>query len=225
MKIKNSWIIGLVMSTFLVAGYVSARPTSGGAAPSNLIATAVSASRINLTWNDNSGNESQFRIERGLSSTTFAEIASVSANSTAYADTGLTAGTTYYYRVRAVKLHRSRGEIFSEYSNAAKATTYSIRPPPLAPSNLTATAGHNDRGWPAVDLAWQDNADNENWIEIERATDGYSDFMLIGSVVENSTAYQDVGMAAGILYHYRVRAQNEAGPSDYSNTASATALW
>ena len=74
------------------------------AAPSNLTATAQTYNKINLSWTDNSNNETAFEIWRatdslGLSITT---VATVAANKTTYTDSALNAGTRYYYRVRAI---------------------------------------------------------------------------------------------------------------------------
>src|SRR5215468_9817600 len=72
------------------------------AAPTSLAATAVSSSQVNLTWVDNSSNETGFIVQSGPSSTgPWTQIASLGASSTSYANTGLSAGTTYYYRVYA----------------------------------------------------------------------------------------------------------------------------
>ncbi len=81
-------------------------------APTSLAATAVSTSQINLSWTDNSGNETGFKIERctGSGCTNFAQIATVSAN--VYNNTGLSKNTTYTYRVRA---YNAAGN--SAYSN------------------------------------------------------------------------------------------------------------
>lgn len=67
-----------------------------------LTAVAVSATSVQLAWSDNSGNEDGFRIERKLGEAgAWAQIATVAANSTSYADAGLQENNAYYYRVRA----------------------------------------------------------------------------------------------------------------------------
>src|SRR4029450_3673278 len=90
------------------------------AAPSNLTATAISGTQINLAWQDNSNNENGFKIERcqGNSCTNFAEIAQVGANVTVFSDTGLTPDTQYGYRVRAFN---ALGD--SPYSNIVRKKT------------------------------------------------------------------------------------------------------
>jgi len=91
------------------------------AAPGNLVATAVSRTQINLSWVDNSGNETGFKIERckTASCTNYVEISQAGANATTFADTGLTKNTTYRYRVRAFNAGGN-----SAYSNAASARTF-----------------------------------------------------------------------------------------------------
>ncbi|MCA9983646.1 MAG: multicopper oxidase domain-containing protein, partial [Anaerolineales bacterium] len=72
-------------------------------APTNLVATLVGNTQVDLNWTDNSGNETGFTIERctGAGCTDFAAIASVGADVTAYSDSSVTANTTYVYRVFA----------------------------------------------------------------------------------------------------------------------------
>ena len=68
-------------------------------APSNLVATAVSSTQINLSWTDNATDELGFHIERSLDGTNFSEIATVNPDVTSFNDTGLTPSTTYFYRI------------------------------------------------------------------------------------------------------------------------------
>jgi hypothetical protein len=186
---------------------------SAPTAPSNLTATAASTSQINLSWTDNSNNETGFRIERSPDgSTGWTEIATPAANTTTYQNTGLTASTTYYYRVRAYNASGNSG-----YSNTANATTTGTLP--AAPSNLTATAASSSQ----INLSWTDNSNNETGFRIERSTDG-SIFSEITTVSANITSYQNTGLAASTIYYYRVRAYNGTGNSAYSNTANTTSL-
>jgi Bacterial Ig domain len=70
--------------------------------PTNLVATPISGTEIDLTWEDNSNNEDAFPIERATSADgPWSEIAIVGANVTSYADTGVQPETSYFYRVRA----------------------------------------------------------------------------------------------------------------------------
>lgn len=95
-------------------------PPATPAAPSNLTATAVSRSQINLTWTDNANNEDGFKIERckGATCTNFAQIAQVGPNVTSFSNTGLSRNTTYQYRVRAYNANGNSG-----YSNIMSAKT------------------------------------------------------------------------------------------------------
>ena len=94
--------------------------------PSGLSATAVSQSQIDLSWTDNSGNESGFSIERKTGSGgTYSVIATTTANVASFSDTALSSGTAYYYHLRAFN---TAG--YSGYSNEANATTQSPSQPP-----------------------------------------------------------------------------------------------
>lgn len=102
------------------ASAVTHPPPAAPDAPTNLVATAVSRSQINLTWTDNADIETGFRIERckGSACTNFTQIATVDENVKSYSNTKLTAKTTYSYRVVA---YNASGT--SAYSNTATATT------------------------------------------------------------------------------------------------------
>jgi len=89
-----------------------------------LTAQGVSMSRINLSWEYADGGEQGFRIERRTSSTEFTEVAELDAGEDSYADIGLSAGTSYTYRVCAFD---ADGDIAC--STEVSATTDSSTPP------------------------------------------------------------------------------------------------
>lgn len=95
--------------------------TTAPTAPTNLSATAISSSQINSTWTASTDNVgvTGYRVERctGSGCSSFAQIATPTA--TSYSDTGLTASTSYSYRVRATD---AAGNL-SGYSNTSSATT------------------------------------------------------------------------------------------------------
>ena len=88
-------------------------------APTSLVATAASSSQINLSWTASSG-ATGYLIQQSLSPTTgWAQAGSTSSGSTtSFQETGLSSGTTYYYRVVA-----TLGSSDSPFSNVASATT------------------------------------------------------------------------------------------------------
>jgi hypothetical protein len=86
--------------------------------PSDLTATAISASQIDLSWSDNSTDENGFQIERSLDGSTWESLGTTAADVTSYADKNLQADTSYTYRVLAYNASGSSG-----YSNTASATT------------------------------------------------------------------------------------------------------
>jgi titin len=184
------------------------------AAPSGLTATTISSSRIDLTWTDNSNNESGFKIERKTGNAgTFAEIATVGANVTSFSSADLNANTKYFYRVRA---YNAGGN--SAYANMVEATT--LPKPPAAPTSLAATAVINLQ----INLAWSDNSTNEDSFKIERKVGSTGAYAQLATVGPNTKNFSDVGLAPVTTYFYRVRAVNRGGHSGYSNEANATTL-
>jgi hypothetical protein len=124
-----------------------APPATPPSAPTTLVATASSSTQIGLTWQDNANNENGFHIERctGDGCGNFAQIAQVGANTTSYGDSGLTANTSYSYRVRAFNAAGN-----SDYSNAGTATTQAAPPPPSSHIGDLDGSGSGQNNWSAT---------------------------------------------------------------------------
>jgi len=88
---------------------------------------------------------------------------------------------------------------------------------PAAPTSLTATANSATQ----ITLGWVDQSTNESLFRIEQSTDGVN-FTSKATTAANATSAAISGLAASTKYYYRVRAENTAGNSAYTNIASAT---
>jgi len=120
------------------------------AAPSGLTAEAGSATRIDLNWQDNSENEQSFKIDRRQSGTTpWIRIATLGPDVAGHNDSGLPAGTKFYYKVKA---WNTAGN--SAYSLPAYATTQADTAPAIGVST-TAIAVSCEQGADAPDASFQ----------------------------------------------------------------------
>ena len=178
--------------------------------PTNLTATAASATAANLAWLDNSSFEDGYKIQRSTDGgATWTTLAATVAGTT-YQDTGRTTGATYHYRAYAVA-----GAVVSAYSNTA-----SVAMVPQAPSNLTATAASIT----AVNLAWQDNSPWDSGFKVQRSADGGTTWTTLTSSAITATTYQSTSLTAGTGYTYRVFAVSGTTQSPYSGTAQVSTL-
>lgn len=183
-------------------------------APSALAATAASQTQINLTWTDNANNETGFTLERSADgSTGWASVATPAADATSASNTGLTANTTYYYRIKASNTGGS-----SSYSSNASATT--LPNVPTAPGTLVATASSNSQ----IDLTWADNSNNETGFILERSADGSTGWTSVATPAANATSASNTSLTSNTAYYYRIRATNTGGDSTNSATANTTTL-
>ncbi|MFD2162218.1 discoidin domain-containing protein [Paradesertivirga mongoliensis] len=111
------------------------------AAPANLTAGASGSNQINLSWTDNSSDETHFRIERKEGTGNYLLLSNAPANTTSFSDTGVLPGTSYSYRLRSESNNGG-----SAWSNVASATTSGTAPAKLIITG--STAGYSDTSNP-----------------------------------------------------------------------------
>lgn len=184
-------------------------------APDSLTATAISSTQINLSWADRSNNETGFRIERSTGGGAYSLIATTGANAVSYPSTGLTANTSYSFRVRA---YNADGE--SADSNAATATTPGAAP--AAPGSFTGVASYTGTGknktLTGVALSWVDVANNTGY-NIERCLQSGKgnqitcNFAPLTNPAADAASALDSTATTKGTYQYRIRSFNAVGPS------------
>ncbi|MGB3464997.1 MAG: fibronectin type III domain-containing protein, partial [Cyclobacteriaceae bacterium] len=187
---------------------------AGVTAPSNLSATVLSSNGIRINWQDNSNNETEFRVERATGNNgQYSRVATLSANSTQFTSAGLLPNTIYRFRVSA-----ANSSSVSSYSNAVSVRTFNSVP--NAPSNHQSTFNATTV---AVDFTWSDNSNNDTGHEIDFRLQGTSAWTRLqltipGNATSASTPVSNV--QGGQTYETRVRATNAVGASAWSNIAS-----
>jgi chitodextrinase len=185
-------------------------PDTTPTAPSNPSASAVSSSEIDVFWQDNSNNESGFTVEKAASASgPWTQIGSVGANVTTYAHTGLTASTTYYYRVRG---YNSAGN--SGYSTTASAATPAPpdTTPPSIPGGVSATANSTSQ----ITVKW--NASTDTGGSGLAGYQVYRDGTLVTTTT--ATSYVDTGLSSSAQYCYSIVASDNAGNNSSASSQS-----
>ncbi|HMB54330.1 MAG TPA: fibronectin type III domain-containing protein, partial [Thermoanaerobaculia bacterium] len=196
---------------FLYPGSTGAPP----AAPSGLAASVLSPSEVELTWNDNSVDETGFFVQGRLSGQgNFTTMATAGVNQETLVVDELDPETAYDFRVQA-----RNGALGSGFSNTVTVTTLSNVP--VAPSNLTAAATTDE----TVFLQWDDLADNEESFVVEMRTPTTADWMVVEDAIEaDVTSFFVGGLTTGQPYTFRVLAVNDEGTSNPSEEVAVTPL-
>jgi FtsP/CotA-like multicopper oxidase with cupredoxin domain len=176
--------------------------------------------RLTLTWNDNSINETSFVVQRSDDGGAWVDVGTDPSpldqpnthGLRSFTDTTFRMnGVAYSYRVVAMNMIGLGGD----YPSLTTQSVSNALPIIYPPTNLTAVllAG------PRVRLAWTDNTTNETGFVIERATNGGAFTQLTTLPPHNNTGamtYVDTTVALGNTYTYRIAAVTLAGTSGYA---------
>ena len=190
-------------------------------APPGLAATADGQTEIDLSWSaptdDGGANITGYKIEVSTNGTSWTDlVANTGTTVITYPHSGLTAGSTRYYRVSAIN-----SEGTGTASNTDSATTAAAVKPGV-PTGLSATAN----GQTEIDLSWSAPSDDGGaditGYKIEVSTNGTSWTDLVANTGTTVITYSHSGLAAGSTRYYRVSAINSEGTGTASNTDSAT---
>jgi FtsP/CotA-like multicopper oxidase with cupredoxin domain len=185
--------------------------------PSNVVASVLSATQVDLSWTDNAIDETGYRVEVSINNGAFVTLALLNGTvdqslnvgtrhySPDYSATHINAaaGNSYVYRVTAFRTQFG----YTNYSAGATSALVDIVTP-VAPKAVSATPGV---GGANVVLIWQDNAANETDYQVEVAVNGGATYTLLDTLPAGSNAYNAVGTATGNTYTYRVTARNVNG--------------
>ena len=193
---------------FKVTG-ITVTSSAAPIAPVVKIGNSSTSGKPMLTWNAVEGATS-YRIYRSTSKGSGYSLLGTTT-ATSYTNTGAKAGTTYYYRVKAVN---DAG--MSPYSNIVSGQAKSVTPKPSAPVVKIGNSAASDKPM----LTWNAVSGATSY-KVYRATSQNGTYSLLGTVT--ATSYTNTGAKAGTTYYYKVKAVNSAGESAYSNVVSGRA--
>ena len=191
-RVKACNDAGLSPYSNIVSGKVKTVAQQKPSAPVVKIGHSAASGKPMLTWNAASGAAS-YKVYRATSQNgTYSLLGTVTT--TSYTNTGAKAGTTYYYKVKAVN---SAGE--SAYSNvvSGRATVTTLT------MGHSSTSGKPQLTWKAVSGAAS--------YKVYRATAKNGAYSVINTT--KALTYTNVGAALGTTYYYKVEALNAAGKS------------
>lgn len=159
--------------------------------------TTKSETSLEVKWNTVS-YANQYRIDRRIEGGEFSTIATLDSSKTSYTDTGLTAGTKYYYRVygkNSAGTSPKRGGVFG----VTKTTIPKV-------SSVTAISESE------LKVKWNAVTGAKKYIVCRKRENTGEGWQYYSRIKETtSTEYTDTGLEPNTLYYYGIIAVNETG--------------
>ena len=193
------------------SGYASCTTLTSPTNVSGLVCSARSYNSITLSWNKNSA-ATGYKLEQ-YKGGKWVQIAMINSNKTiSYKVTGLTAATSYNFRIRAYK---TSGNV-TAHSGYASCTTLTS---PTNVSRLVCSA----RSYNSITLGWNRNSAATGY-KLEQYKGGK--WVQIAMIKSNkTTSYKVTGLTAATSYNFRIRAYKTSGNvTAHSGYASCTTL-
>jgi len=182
-------------------------------APTQLVANAISPSKIALMWQEATDNEVVIRYQIYQDD---AYIGMVASSTTEFTSSGLEAVTMYCYHVTAVDLARNE----SVKSNKACATTLADTTPPTVPASISVTYIETGEGVPALNVTWSQSSDDG----LIAGYKLYRDSAYLATV--SKAIYTDTDIDPLTYYCYAVLAYDKSGnESALTEYTCATSSW
>ena len=183
---------------------ITATSSSSVPVPSNLKAAEYSNSAIKLTWTKAS-DVTGYYVYRSTDGKTYSKIKTLTAYTTTYTNTSLTAGKKYYYSIASYKNTSTGAVAIGPKSSAINITTTSSSSVPT-PSNLKVAEYSNS----AIKLTWTKASDVTGYY-VYRSTDGKT-YSKIKTLTAYTTTYTNTSLTAGKKYYYSI--------ASYKNTST-----
>lgn len=155
--------------------------------------TQQTVSSFKLDWLDNSNGEDGFKIERKIDDGTYAQIASVAANTITYTDTSINKKgyTAVYYRIRGFK-----GTDYSAYSEKTQTIAFP------APTNIN----YSKVSVNSINVTWTDNSTGEDGFKIDKKVGVLAWVTSYGTSAANVTSWVDTNAEPNTTIQYKVYA-------------------
>jgi fibronectin type 3 domain-containing protein len=181
------------------------KATGQVAPPAGLSVSSATSDSITLSW-DVAAEATGYFVYRSISSNgNYAKITTSAVTANSYTNTGLSAGTTYYYKVSTVNNNRE-----SDTSDYISALTK-----PSVPAGISATTASSS----SIRVSWTATSGAESY-KIYRSETPDGTYGEVGT--STTTSYTNTELQVAANYYYKVSALNSGGESAQSAYVSGT---